>query len=312
MHCSVNAPAGLLDRPVDVEARNTRPRFSGPDHCPNRHARRAQARRCKAGSTTTRGACGKSGLFLNNRHYDPATGVFVSVDPLVTMTGQPYIYGAANPATNSDPTGLCTHFFMDDAGNYVCEFYPTDGPRVAVDNGPEERCNVGAVICTVDQGRIPYDFVFQRDDGSRPRGQPEEYDGVPTGLLDFEASRDPFDALGDEVWEHRRGILQAAGPLVGGACIFLSGGTFTPACVAAGYGIAGANIAQSAQDNLYTDGGCAGDFAIDVFFNTFTAGAGRMAADATDEFVALAGDLVQSGALISTTATGAIDYCAGP
>jgi len=46
-------------------------------------------------------------VFLNNRHYDPQTGVFVSVDPLVTMTGEPYIYGGANPITNSDPTGLC-------------------------------------------------------------------------------------------------------------------------------------------------------------------------------------------------------------
>jgi len=45
-------------------------------------------------------------LFLNNRHYDPTTGVFVSVDPLVEITGEPYIYGAANPVTNSDPSGL--------------------------------------------------------------------------------------------------------------------------------------------------------------------------------------------------------------
>jgi len=46
-------------------------------------------------------------LFLNNRHYDPTTGVFVSVDPLVTKTMEPYIYGAANPVTYSDPSGLC-------------------------------------------------------------------------------------------------------------------------------------------------------------------------------------------------------------
>jgi len=102
----VNAPAGLLDRPVDVEAQNTRPRFSGSDHRPNRHARRANRRRCKAGSTTTRGTCGKSGLFLNNRHYDPSTGVFTSVEPLVSKTMQPYVYGAANPVTYSDPSGL--------------------------------------------------------------------------------------------------------------------------------------------------------------------------------------------------------------
>lgn len=46
-------------------------------------------------------------VYLNNRHYDPTTGVFVSVDPLVTMTMEPYIYGSANPVTISDPTGLC-------------------------------------------------------------------------------------------------------------------------------------------------------------------------------------------------------------
>jgi len=45
-------------------------------------------------------------LFLNNRHYDPTVGVFVSVDPLVTPTMQPYIYGAANPIRYSDPRGL--------------------------------------------------------------------------------------------------------------------------------------------------------------------------------------------------------------
>lgn len=43
---------------------------------------------------------------LDNRHYDPTTGTFLSVDPLVTKTMQPYIYGAANPVTFSDPSGL--------------------------------------------------------------------------------------------------------------------------------------------------------------------------------------------------------------
>jgi len=28
---------------------------------------------------------------LNNRHYDPTTGVFVSVDRLVTLTGEPHV-----------------------------------------------------------------------------------------------------------------------------------------------------------------------------------------------------------------------------
>lgn len=48
----------------------------------------------------------RSLVFLNNRHYDPTLGAFISVDPLVTKTGEPYIYGAANPVTMSDPSGL--------------------------------------------------------------------------------------------------------------------------------------------------------------------------------------------------------------
>ena len=43
---------------------------------------------------------------LNNRYHDPALGSFLSVDPLVQQTMEPYIYGAANPATYSDPDGL--------------------------------------------------------------------------------------------------------------------------------------------------------------------------------------------------------------
>lgn len=55
---------------------------------------------------TSRGTCSGGFVFLNNRHYDPTTGTFVSVDPLVSKTMQPYIYGAANPIRYSDPSGL--------------------------------------------------------------------------------------------------------------------------------------------------------------------------------------------------------------
>ena len=48
-------------------------------------------------------------VFLNNRYHDPTLGSFVSVDPLVTQTSEPYIYGSANPITNSDPSGLCPY-----------------------------------------------------------------------------------------------------------------------------------------------------------------------------------------------------------
>ena len=43
---------------------------------------------------------------LTNRYYDPQTGVFLSVDPLLAQTGTPYLYGSGNPTTLADPNGL--------------------------------------------------------------------------------------------------------------------------------------------------------------------------------------------------------------
>jgi hypothetical protein len=37
--------------------------------------------------------------------YDPATGLFVSVDPLVDQTGAPYFYADDDPVNESDPGG---------------------------------------------------------------------------------------------------------------------------------------------------------------------------------------------------------------
>ena len=42
------------------------------------------------------------------RYYDPATGQFLSVDPLVAATEQPYSYAGNNPVNVTDPSGLCS------------------------------------------------------------------------------------------------------------------------------------------------------------------------------------------------------------
>ncbi len=44
--------------------------------------------------------------YLINRYYDPATGQFTSLDPLVDQTLQPYAYTAGDPVSQTDPTGL--------------------------------------------------------------------------------------------------------------------------------------------------------------------------------------------------------------
>jgi RHS repeat-associated protein len=45
-------------------------------------------------------------IYLINRYYDPATGQFLSIDPAVGQTGEPYSYAGGDPVSASDPEGL--------------------------------------------------------------------------------------------------------------------------------------------------------------------------------------------------------------
>ncbi|WP_091314074.1 RHS repeat-associated core domain-containing protein [Amycolatopsis tolypomycina] len=48
----------------------------------------------------------ESGLiYLRARYYDPATALFLSVDPLVDTSGTAYAYTGGNPVNRTDPTG---------------------------------------------------------------------------------------------------------------------------------------------------------------------------------------------------------------
>lgn len=59
-------------------------------------------------------------IYLINRYYDPTTGQFLSVDPLVAETGQPYFYAGDNPVNAIDPNGLDCGVF-----SLVCSGYDT-------------------------------------------------------------------------------------------------------------------------------------------------------------------------------------------
>ena len=45
-------------------------------------------------------------IYLRARYYDPSTGQFISRDPLVAKTREPYAYTGDNPLNATDPTGL--------------------------------------------------------------------------------------------------------------------------------------------------------------------------------------------------------------
>lgn len=57
--------------------------------------------------------CRRRRRHLVNRYYDPATEQFISVDPLVSQTGQPFGYAEDDPVNGSDPSGLV---FQDSEG----------------------------------------------------------------------------------------------------------------------------------------------------------------------------------------------------
>jgi RHS repeat-associated protein len=64
-------------------------------------------------------------VYLNNRYHDSLLGHFITVDPLVGKTGQPYLYANGAPATLTDPSGLDPGWAHDsdpcnDADYYKC------------------------------------------------------------------------------------------------------------------------------------------------------------------------------------------------
>jgi RHS repeat-associated protein len=48
-------------------------------------------------------------IYLRARTYDPATAQFLSIDPKVVETGEPYSYASDSPANLGDPTGLLVY-----------------------------------------------------------------------------------------------------------------------------------------------------------------------------------------------------------
>jgi RHS repeat-associated protein len=48
-------------------------------------------------------------LYLVHRYYDLSSGQFLSVDPKLSLTNQPYAYTNDDPLNGTDPTGLYTH-----------------------------------------------------------------------------------------------------------------------------------------------------------------------------------------------------------
>ncbi len=87
--------------------------------------------------------------YLQARWYDPATGQFLSADPLVETTGQPYGYADDDPLGFIDPTGLTTTIYVLSWGGrpfYVGRTRQTLDRRLsqhARGDGPRQRYRPG-------------------------------------------------------------------------------------------------------------------------------------------------------------------------
>jgi RHS repeat-associated protein len=61
--------------------------------------------------------------YLVNRYYDPITGQFVSLDPEVSSTQDPYQYADDAPMSNFDPTGLSAYCIDRNTEHYSGDLY---------------------------------------------------------------------------------------------------------------------------------------------------------------------------------------------
>lgn len=151
-------------------------------------------------------------IYLNNRYHDPNLGMFVSVDPLVSLTGEPYIYGSGNPTTLSDPTGLCADavYGWYDDGKGAC---PKEGTYSGKGIEPESTGVLGWWRKPADQLDLSWDGseMLHSWEGVGPNGLNKAYDD-PTGNCTVGighlvhmggCSQDEFDRFysDEEIWE---------------------------------------------------------------------------------------------------------------
>ncbi len=71
-------------------------------------------------------------VYLIDRYYDPSTGQFLSLDPDVSQTHEPYGYAAGNPVNESDPDGAS----VPPGGGYS---YPESSPYFQLDSWQDKE-----------------------------------------------------------------------------------------------------------------------------------------------------------------------------
>ena len=101
-----------------------------------------------------------TGLYdMNARDYSPATAEFTSVDPLLAVTGQPYVYADDDPASNADPSGMmsCPLWLCGLAHNIVTNVLNSVWDNLWADN---QCVNANAAVVTGNIGKLAQQFGY--------------------------------------------------------------------------------------------------------------------------------------------------------
>jgi RHS repeat-associated protein len=83
-------------------------------------------------------------IYMRARTYDPSTAQFLSVDPFVALTGEPYSYAEDDPINKADPSGRC---------GLVCIGGVVLG-GVALATGVGEVVGAGVLIGGISEGTL--------------------------------------------------------------------------------------------------------------------------------------------------------------
>jgi RHS repeat-associated protein len=96
-------------------------------------------------------------IYLLNRWYDPATAQFLSVDPLVSLTGAAYPYAGSDPVNETDPLGLwpgegLVHDVLDLVALpvYATYYLPYEAGKAINEAG----CSLGAIGCAISHAVV--------------------------------------------------------------------------------------------------------------------------------------------------------------
>jgi RHS repeat-associated protein len=149
-------------------------------------------------------------LYLVNRYYDPLTGQFLTVDPMVDETNQPFGYTDGDPINEIDPEGsvpwwvwavgavIGTAIVAGAVACYLAEPCGLGASVVAADAAADPALADAGLVGDSDTGGSGYDGPATEDD---PFNGWDAVKSAPTHRLDT-AKRRTFDGSSG-VWPPR-------------------------------------------------------------------------------------------------------------